>query len=250
MDLKHLQFLSDLLKDHSGHDSELYVKNGIVYYPDNSEYNYDKNVYELQVNIHMSNGDTITLHNLCMASISVKRYVGDFIEPVFGENAVRVSQILSSSFCYLPLDHICWTEVKISEQPNSPANPEDNDKILDRDKLMTQVHNLAERIIICAGSKKKDFRNLELFFLNRGSITPLYALFICKYCKLHNQMDLSQFITNLLVTEKIPTIKKPQKKYYGHSEWNAGSWLISFDGLFDYIQSQNVPLPKDILPFI
>ena len=69
--------------------------------------------YEVVVELHLNNGDKITLHNRCVESYHRGRYVGDCIE-ILDDAMLHVTYAEPHSStlhqCHIPLDSICWID--------------------------------------------------------------------------------------------------------------------------------------------
>lgn len=70
-------------------------------------------VYEVIVDIHLTNGDVVTLKNECLRSFEMKRYMGAEIELDSGPGNIMVNIYTYDSVYHsisIPISSICWID--------------------------------------------------------------------------------------------------------------------------------------------
>lgn len=70
-------------------------------------------VYEVIVDIHLTNGDVVTLKNECLRSFETKRYMGAEIELDSGPGNIMVNIYTYDSVYHsisIPISSICWID--------------------------------------------------------------------------------------------------------------------------------------------
>lgn len=77
-------------------------------------------IYEVFVDIHLTNGDVITLRNWCEDSYRQKRYMGDSIE-YLDEDEVDIMGLIQQDAnrdmnqISLPLSSVCWINQRVKD---------------------------------------------------------------------------------------------------------------------------------------
>ena len=66
-------------------------------------------VYEVIVDIHLINGDVLTIRNECVRSFEEKEYMGATLDYDFSDG--KIAEISSSGHLFgIPLTSICWID--------------------------------------------------------------------------------------------------------------------------------------------
>ena len=66
--------------------------------------------YEVIVDIHLINGDVLTIRNECIRSFEWKQYMGATLESDFSDGNIIDEISASSHFIIIPLKSICWID--------------------------------------------------------------------------------------------------------------------------------------------
>ena len=66
--------------------------------------------YEVIVDIHLINGDVLTIRNECVRSFEAKKYMGAMLESDFSDGNIIAEIFLSNHVIKLPLTSICWID--------------------------------------------------------------------------------------------------------------------------------------------
>ena len=66
--------------------------------------------YEVIVDIHLINGDVLTIRNECIKSFESKQYSGARLESDFSDGNIIAEIFLSNHVIKIPLTSICWID--------------------------------------------------------------------------------------------------------------------------------------------
>ena len=66
--------------------------------------------YEVIVDIHLINGDVLTIRNECIKSFESKQYSGARLESDFSDGNIISEIFLSNHVIKIPLTSICWID--------------------------------------------------------------------------------------------------------------------------------------------
>ena len=66
--------------------------------------------YEVIVDIHLINGDVLTIRNECIKSFKSKQYSGARLESDFSDGNIIAEIFLSNHVIKIPLTSICWID--------------------------------------------------------------------------------------------------------------------------------------------
>ena len=66
--------------------------------------------YEVIVDIHLINGDVLTIRNECIKSFEWKQYSGARLESDFSDGNIIAEIFLSNHVIKIPLTSICWID--------------------------------------------------------------------------------------------------------------------------------------------
>ena len=66
--------------------------------------------YEVIVDIHLINGDVLTIRNECIKSFESKQYSGARLESDFSDGNIIAEIFLSNHVLKIPLTSICWID--------------------------------------------------------------------------------------------------------------------------------------------
>ena len=66
--------------------------------------------YEVIVDIHLINGDVLTIRNECITSFESKQYSGARLESDFSDGNIIAEIFLSNHVIKIPLTSICWID--------------------------------------------------------------------------------------------------------------------------------------------
>ena len=67
-------------------------------------------VHEVIVDIHLINGDVLTIRNECVRSFEAKKYMGAMLESDFSDGNIIAEIFLSNHVIKIPLTSICWID--------------------------------------------------------------------------------------------------------------------------------------------
>ena len=67
-------------------------------------------IYEVIADIHLINGDVLTIRNECIKSFKSKQYSGARLESDFSDGNIIAEIFLSNHVIKIPLTSICWID--------------------------------------------------------------------------------------------------------------------------------------------